>query len=116
MSILIQGEADYQQIDSVVRVRRGHWISEAALWTMWKHVGELQANMECGFLGLHAECFITAVPTPSELWVLASEYAFEFVKNLNALETDSISDLSRSADTDIDFWTQSKKEMLGVRK
>lgn len=60
---LISGRANYRQDPGTslaeapcdVTVELGTWISEAALWMQWVHIGRLTAQRPCGFLVVAAE-------------------------------------------------------------
>jgi len=59
------GALDYIPIHShlydELRVPKGHWCSEAVLWTKWTHQGQLQASIESGAVGVNGSKFRAAL-------------------------------------------------------
>jgi len=71
----------------------GAWISEAVLWTDWRHLGELKCNHTCDLMTVDPNQFAAAVRHHPRPWFLAREYGYLFLHWLNSLEGDDVSDL-----------------------
>lgn len=98
MYFFISGELDYEymprpaSVTKSIGVQRGDWICEAALWTTWRHVGELRAGVHessCSeLLSVNVKEFCQVVGGNSEAWVMASAYGARFVETINELSKD----------------------------
>jgi len=69
------------------------WSTEACLWTMWVHVGELRAMSESRVLCIDSSEFGRAIVKFLASWQLARPYALAFVNMLNSVGADELSDL-----------------------
>jgi len=82
------------------RVEHGDWICEAALWTNWRHVGDLRAGpgdtSGSELLSVNADGFCQMVGKNANAWSIASTYASRFVAELN-LADDKICDTFMTA-------------------
>jgi hypothetical protein len=73
-------------------IREGAWISEAVLWTDWRHLGELRCNHTCDLITVDPNEFAVAVRHHPRPWFLAREYGYLFLHWLNSLEENELSD------------------------
>eukprot|EP00929_Paragymnodinium_shiwhaense_P017837 TRINITY_DN12762_c0_g1_i3.p1 TRINITY_DN12762_c0_g1~~TRINITY_DN12762_c0_g1_i3.p1 ORF type:complete len:791 (-),score=112.70 TRINITY_DN12762_c0_g1_i3:367-2739(-) len=73
------------QIQEQKDVRPGQWLSEAALWTLWKHTGELCGELDGTILALDAEELVAAARGHRSIAAEIAYYANKFVKALNQL-------------------------------
>jgi hypothetical protein len=71
--------------------------SEAALWTTWVHRGTMQAVKECRLLRVDAESVTRVVTVHKASAHFIAKYAAKFVKEMNTIEEDEITDLCRDA-------------------
>jgi hypothetical protein len=71
----------------------GKWISEAVLWTDWRHLGELKCNHTCDLITVDPNEFAEAVRHHPRAWFLTREYGYLFLHWLNSLEGADVSDL-----------------------
>merc|ERR1711974_351526 len=73
------------------------WITEMALWTAWTVNGDLQCATECRLISLDAGHFGEVISQFCDAWRKTSRYAIVFLKALNAVDNDDISDLDMPA-------------------
>eukprot|EP00929_Paragymnodinium_shiwhaense_P097470 TRINITY_DN59136_c0_g1_i1.p1 TRINITY_DN59136_c0_g1~~TRINITY_DN59136_c0_g1_i1.p1 ORF type:complete len:762 (+),score=79.52 TRINITY_DN59136_c0_g1_i1:76-2361(+) len=73
-------------------IRSGQWLSEAALWTQWRHKGELCGEADSTLLTLDAEQLILLARGHRSSAVEMAYYAHLFVKALNEIG-DGVTDL-----------------------
>jgi len=71
------------------------WVSEATLWTSWRHMGELRANQKSDLVSVDAARLFEIIGANYEAWSIASEYASLFVEGLNNMAQSAISDIIR---------------------
>lgn len=88
-----EGEGTHNTVGS------SDWCAEAALWTDWHHVGTLVAKTVCELVGVSAEKFADITSKHREVHMMCSEYAERYVKCLNELDADALTDL-KSASVD----------------
>jgi len=72
-------------------VGESNWLSEAVLWTQWRHQGTLRAVSECQLLALDAfkfQSIVSKFPMNS-----VRTYAEEFVKILGTTRREELSDM-----------------------
>jgi len=74
-------------------IDEGAWISEAVLWTDWRHLGELKCNHTCELITVDPNEFAAAARHHPRPWFLAREYGYLFLHWLNSLDGESLSDL-----------------------
>eukprot|EP00747_Dinoflagellata_sp_TGD_P080637 gnl/TRDRNA2_/TRDRNA2_160980_c1_seq2.p1 gnl/TRDRNA2_/TRDRNA2_160980_c1~~gnl/TRDRNA2_/TRDRNA2_160980_c1_seq2.p1 ORF type:complete len:364 (+),score=69.17 gnl/TRDRNA2_/TRDRNA2_160980_c1_seq2:96-1187(+) len=68
-------------------VKEGDWCCEPALWTLWVHRGEMQAETDCSLLSLNTAKFLSIARSHPMEMRLPMLYAKAFVEGLNrALE------------------------------
>merc|ERR1712050_37767 len=70
------------------------WASEAALWTLWIHLGDLEASTECQIITIESQAFSAAVKVHTILMPKVSAYAQKFCSLLNDLCSRDISMLT----------------------
>mmetsp|Transcript_74658 Transcript_74658/g.228436 ORF Transcript_74658/g.228436 Transcript_74658/m.228436 type:complete len:950 (-) Transcript_74658:81-2930(-) len=63
-------------------VSPGKWLSEAALWSEWTHVGRAEALVPCQVLDIHAEKFLETVHLDMIIKDLALEYCKQFFRRV----------------------------------
>jgi hypothetical protein len=73
------GRDGYLEVETIAN---GGWLSEAALWTDWVHIGTAQAREDSNLVSVLAQEFRTSIKRDSNLLKLSSHYANEFVKML----------------------------------
>merc|ERR1712232_241617 len=66
-----------------MRMQRGNWLSEAALWTVWQNTGELKSLSYGVVLGLGAKELVEAVKRFPRAHMDASIYGGKFVQTMN---------------------------------
>eukprot|EP00928_Gymnodinium_smaydae_P041080 TRINITY_DN27814_c0_g1_i2.p1 TRINITY_DN27814_c0_g1~~TRINITY_DN27814_c0_g1_i2.p1 ORF type:complete len:579 (-),score=114.96 TRINITY_DN27814_c0_g1_i2:30-1766(-) len=94
MYFICAGELQYVSLSgTVTKVSHGEWLSEAALWTPWMHMGALTATCECRLVKLFAREFAHIVDQFVSEEFDPSAYAAEFVRCLNTSQGE-ISDLA----------------------
>lgn len=99
--IVTAGELQYVEGSSGVAtsIKSGVFISEAVLWTAWKHKGLLRSTSEAQLTVLLADTFMAIVLAFSLPWANASSdprrYAVHFVNSMNdlLLDGEDINDL-----------------------
>lgn len=64
-------------------VRSGDWLSEAALWTTWFHVGHLEAISVCDLLLLDSHKFRISIHKFPVTIGMVKEYGQQFIDRLN---------------------------------
>eukprot|EP00443_Scrippsiella_acuminata_P069913 CAMPEP_0115399448 /NCGR_PEP_ID=MMETSP0271-20121206/14842_1 /TAXON_ID=71861 /ORGANISM="Scrippsiella trochoidea, Strain CCMP3099" /LENGTH=723 /DNA_ID=CAMNT_0002823261 /DNA_START=170 /DNA_END=2337 /DNA_ORIENTATION=+ len=77
-----------------LKVSTGFWVSEAALWVHWRHLGTLSANSDCELLAINAKAFRNVLvdrPCLEGFRVYAQRFA-------DRLSEDSKSGVTRGAD------------------
>eukprot|EP00448_Togula_jolla_P014948 CAMPEP_0170585880 /NCGR_PEP_ID=MMETSP0224-20130122/9452_1 /TAXON_ID=285029 /ORGANISM="Togula jolla, Strain CCCM 725" /LENGTH=328 /DNA_ID=CAMNT_0010909399 /DNA_START=32 /DNA_END=1019 /DNA_ORIENTATION=- len=68
-----------------VVIGKGHWLSEAVLYTTWFNVGELTAMSYSLLVTLKADDFVKVVSAYPTAHHIAAEYAVAFVEELNTM-------------------------------
>jgi len=85
--ILIEGRVEYDLDRAfadpnfsvhVTPVEKGTWLSEAALWSEWIHVGRAEAAIVCELIVISAPAFAASVSASSALQPLAAQYCKQF--------------------------------------
>lgn len=79
-------------VDQAVPVLPGHWLCEAALWTVWENLGELLAAENGSVCALDVEEFAAVIKEHLHALVDVVNYARNFVAKLNH-EMITISDM-----------------------
>jgi len=69
------------------------WASEAALWTEWRHRGDLVALEPATVLEIDAHRFSEILRRHLRSWLLASQYGQHFIQLLNKVDGNSLTDL-----------------------
>lgn len=62
------------------------WIAEMCLWTPWLHMGNLEAQDISRLISIEVATFCDAVDKNQRIRRMASDYAVEFVRDLNILK------------------------------
>mmetsp|Transcript_31219 Transcript_31219/g.85646 ORF Transcript_31219/g.85646 Transcript_31219/m.85646 type:complete len:880 (+) Transcript_31219:66-2705(+) len=98
MFFVRSGRLGYRRSSSetVHMVEPGHWLSEANLWTIWMHHGTLTSHQNCELLTLDAQTFQKIVGKNGRETVIP--YAETFVVHLNALGSESLTDVGMDND------------------
>merc|ERR1712113_1112596 len=73
-----------------VGVDEEEWVSEAALWTLWIHLGDLEANTECQVVTIETKSFGAAVSTNVIIMPIVQAYAQKFCVLLNNLTSQDV--------------------------
>eukprot|EP00928_Gymnodinium_smaydae_P096857 TRINITY_DN8638_c2_g2_i1.p1 TRINITY_DN8638_c2_g2~~TRINITY_DN8638_c2_g2_i1.p1 ORF type:complete len:754 (-),score=155.28 TRINITY_DN8638_c2_g2_i1:83-2344(-) len=98
MYFFINGNVDYLGSDGVVLeppLAPSEWLCEAALWTQWRHCGELSVIAESEFVDIDADAFAKGVSKSVNFWKCISVYAERFVAHLNNNAEAASSDVLR---------------------
>merc|ERR1712051_954247 len=69
------------------------WLSEAVLFTVWRHMGDLFALCESELLSVNPEQFMSVMSVHPRPWNLTQSYARKFVKLLNGIEVSELTDI-----------------------
>eukprot|EP00747_Dinoflagellata_sp_TGD_P180234 gnl/TRDRNA2_/TRDRNA2_32338_c0_seq1.p1 gnl/TRDRNA2_/TRDRNA2_32338_c0~~gnl/TRDRNA2_/TRDRNA2_32338_c0_seq1.p1 ORF type:complete len:533 (+),score=50.35 gnl/TRDRNA2_/TRDRNA2_32338_c0_seq1:85-1683(+) len=105
MLFIIRGHGLYKatrrsfEESGLQKVHDNDWVSEAALWVHWLHVGDLSAGMECEVISILVAEFSVVVSHYPAMFVALMKYASLFAASLNVNddpwhETDLHSELS----------------------
>lgn len=78
-------------------LEQGQWLCEAALFTLWAHVGTSRAITDSRTLRIDPDLFAVVVARDPHAYIKTAEYAMSYVKHLNTLERTDLSDVDRSA-------------------
>jgi len=84
----------YDRNFRTLEVRTGRWISDAVLWTSWRHQGVLEGAEPSQLLKLNADSFGKVVSRHVEYSFLARKFASRIVIELNKRSPDYHTDLS----------------------
>jgi len=101
MFFVKSGELAYAtlQDDEVACLKNKDWLTEAVLFTAWRHKGSLQACTESELIAVDPDQFMAVLSVHPRPWHCAATYAKEFVQYMNALHAqglpDSLNDLCR---------------------
>eukprot|EP00931_Biecheleriopsis_adriatica_P087878 TRINITY_DN62289_c0_g1_i1.p1 TRINITY_DN62289_c0_g1~~TRINITY_DN62289_c0_g1_i1.p1 ORF type:complete len:957 (-),score=132.64 TRINITY_DN62289_c0_g1_i1:27-2897(-) len=83
--IVDHGQVTYESGDDVVQVvDSGAWLSEAALWTLWRHVGEAMAVRQCQLFALEAEPMLDIVEKYANIGRLVVAYGAVYHSHVQA--------------------------------
>jgi len=74
-------------------LRENKWVCEAVLWTPWLHLGDLLAVTESQIVSVDAASFSEAVQINKPLWHAVHRYADKFVRALNEVSREDLTDL-----------------------
>lgn len=88
-----QHESEHDPEDVV----EGQWISEAALWCPWLHMGDLQADTECKVVTINASTFGDHIKQNKPMFVSLCRYAESFVRMMNRIDPTALTDLLHRA-------------------
>jgi hypothetical protein len=75
-------------------VLEGQWVSEAALWATWLHLGDLQALQVTHVVIIDAQVFGECISMNTPLYVVIRMYAQEFVKQLKEVAHTELTDMA----------------------
>jgi len=78
-----EDEGDVVTLKSLLPVDKTEWISEAVLWTLWRHLGMLQAKQPSELLNLKPEKFAEVMRLHPRPWIFARDYARKYIEVLN---------------------------------
>jgi len=82
------------------------WISEAVLWTDWRHQGDLTAETASDLIAVDPARFVEEMGVHPRPWYFAKEYAMHFVNKLNQMDRAELSDIAR----DTSFFEEAVRE------
>merc|ERR1712051_919863 len=71
------------------------WLSEAVLFTVWRHMGDLFALCESELLSVNPEQFMSVMSVHPRPWNLTQSYARKFIKLLNGIYVSELTDIIR---------------------
>lgn len=71
----------------------GEWVSEAALWVPWTHVGDITAETVCQLIAIDAKVFGEGVSCNAHVGPVVYKYARRFIDKLNEVSQEELSDL-----------------------
>jgi CRP-like cAMP-binding protein len=105
--IVVEGTSEYTKRDSsgiLIREKVKNdddWIAEPILWTTWVHRGLLTSLEDGDVLAVDATKFGSVVRHNPTAHTFASAYAHNFVKWLNDLHVDELTDISQGEDVSL---------------
>jgi len=96
MYFVVEGEFRYTHgRGETTFIGPGSWVGEPALWLKWCYMGEFEATIESRLVAVDAVQFAGIVSSDQKAWILAQDYAKQFVADLKAAAfKDGISDLT----------------------
>lgn len=113
MSFVVDGRLQYIRMrdDEKEWVDKDEdWISEPCLWTdQWHHQGELIAVRPCELLMINPLGFADIIKRNPQVHAFVNGYAVHFIKWLNGIETNNLSDITQGEDSE----KQIKDLMMG---
>merc|ERR1712113_33536 len=72
-------------LERVTAVEEGAWVSEAALWSHWIHVGKLEAEAGCQLMTVSATDLLQILPRRTLIGYMSRYYGRSFhVRLINA--------------------------------
>merc|ERR1712232_1402653 len=89
------GELRYRKGRASDWINDGQWLSSAALWTAWIHLGSMHSTMETELLALDVSDFADAVSLQPKAHQYCSKYAKRYVSWLNSQNAEALSDVSK---------------------
>uniref|UniRef100_A0A7S1QX19 Cyclic nucleotide-binding domain-containing protein n=1 Tax=Alexandrium catenella TaxID=2925 RepID=A0A7S1QX19_ALECA len=92
------GELEYKVMDGTKLVpppQAKEWISEAVLWTPWRHQGDLVAISTVDLINLNPGNFVEVMRGHPRSWYYAKHYALSFVTFLNSMDRSQLTDVLR---------------------
>ena len=84
---------DGRQPLSASQLEAGDWLCEACLWTSWHYMGKAMSETPATLLCLSHQALIELVSAHKEVRSKVCMYARVFVRELNDMEEDEVSDL-----------------------
>ena len=78
---------------SAVQLIACDWICEACLWCSWSYLGKAMCEMPASLLCLSQQALLELMSTHKEVRTQVFMYARNFVKSLNNMDSDTLSDL-----------------------
>jgi len=91
MHIVTKGVLDYLPAGSretVMKVEKGRWVSEAAMWTKWVHQGQLQASIESSATLIDSNSMRREIVKNGLAMGFVRKYSQEFLQRLNKMAQD----------------------------
>uniref|UniRef100_A0A7S4T5B9 Ion transport domain-containing protein n=1 Tax=Alexandrium monilatum TaxID=311494 RepID=A0A7S4T5B9_9DINO len=85
--------------------RQEDWVTEAVLWTAWRHAGRLQSVSAADLIAVDPTQFVEVMCIHPRSWFYAKRYAAKFVAFLNSLAPCDIIDILR----DPEWYTEAVK-------
>lgn len=83
-------EEDGSQVEEVVE---GEWVSEAALWVRWAHLGDIAAQTVCQIIMIEAKKFADGVFCNIQVAPVVCRYSCKFIEQVNSVNRADLSDL-----------------------
>jgi len=74
----------------------GDWVSEAVLWTDWRHRGELMSITTNDLIGVDPNLFMEVMCIHPRPWCCAKRYGNRFIRFINSMEARKVTDILRS--------------------
>merc|ERR1712048_731148 len=71
------------------------WVSEAVLWTAWRHMGALLCVSTCDLLFIEPNQFVEVMRVHPRPWFYAKRYAEKFIQLLNSTDKLELLDILR---------------------
>lgn len=97
MYFVKSGDFEYKvRVGTRVRnppVRPCDWVSEAVLWTHWRHLGTLRALMPGELIDVDSVHFAQEMSKHPNSWALSRHYADQYLDRLNRSTQDCLSDV-----------------------
>jgi len=123
MYFVKEGEYEYVLLnDQVMDVPLSEklWVSEAVLWTTWRHRGWLKATGPSEVLALSPDKFVEVLHLHPKPWYLAMHYGVDFVNYLNRTDLSALTDVIFEAEVwvsvvkDSDTYVLKRKRKISV--
>lgn len=74
------------------------WCGEPAIWSHWRHFGDLLAEMPSEVLTVDPKGFVATLAAHARAWFFAKHYAELVIHHLNSCEVSELSDFSPDGD------------------
>eukprot|EP00927_Polykrikos_kofoidii_P006900 TRINITY_DN12808_c1_g1_i1.p1 TRINITY_DN12808_c1_g1~~TRINITY_DN12808_c1_g1_i1.p1 ORF type:complete len:860 (-),score=123.47 TRINITY_DN12808_c1_g1_i1:176-2527(-) len=87
------GTASYELVGIKHLVKERDWLSETAVWSSWRHVGNLMAAADCTFVSLVADRFSEVLRGYPAAWAATAKYAERYMEHISRLSGLQLNDL-----------------------
>mmetsp|Transcript_73462 Transcript_73462/g.175078 ORF Transcript_73462/g.175078 Transcript_73462/m.175078 type:complete len:826 (+) Transcript_73462:156-2633(+) len=88
------GRFRYEITGSRLSLEAGMWVSEAVLWTIWRHLGLFRATRPGELIAVNPDIFAEILRTHPKPWYFAQHYGENFVAFINeVIDPGALSDV-----------------------